>query len=188
MIGHHKTVSYVRFVDSSTLVSSSTDNTLKLWDLSMSISGINETPLHSFMGHTNVKNFVGLSVSDGYIATGSETNEVCLLSLHKYTKEELLIPFVNKNREFRVLHWTGFCVPQGISNAGFVVQVQNYRPCVGTRSRRCLAVHILSLLAGTVVDLSCCKLHRQYQDFGDGMNQYKVAQKQNGNIPGFGLV
>ncbi|KAL1188440.1 Protein SPA1-RELATED 4 [Cardamine amara subsp. amara] len=78
MIGHNKTVSYVRFVDSSTLVSSSTDNTLKLWDLSMSVSGINETPLHSFMGHTNVKNFVGLSVSDGYIATGSETNEVCV--------------------------------------------------------------------------------------------------------------
>ncbi|XP_023642745.1 protein SPA1-RELATED 3 isoform X3 [Capsella rubella] len=76
MIGHSKTVSYVKFVDSSTLVSSSTDNTLKLWDLSMSASGVNETPLHSFTGHTNLKNFVGLSVSDGYIATGSETNEV----------------------------------------------------------------------------------------------------------------
>ncbi|VVB00372.1 unnamed protein product [Arabis nemorensis] len=76
MIGHNKTVSNVRFVDSSTLVSSSTDNSLKLWDLSMSNSGVNETPLHSFMGHTNAKNFVGLSVSDGYIATGSETNEV----------------------------------------------------------------------------------------------------------------
>lgn len=55
MIGHNKTVSNVRFVDSSTLVSSSTDNTLKLWDLSMSNSGVNETPLHSFMGHTNAK-------------------------------------------------------------------------------------------------------------------------------------
>ncbi|KAF8083569.1 hypothetical protein N665_0765s0011 [Sinapis alba] len=76
MIGHSKTVSYVKFVDSSTLVSSSTDNTLKLWDLSMSASGVNETPLHTFAGHTNLKNFVGLSVSDGYIATGSETNEV----------------------------------------------------------------------------------------------------------------
>ncbi|CAA7029144.1 unnamed protein product [Microthlaspi erraticum] len=76
MIGHSKTVSYVKFVDSSTLVSSSTDNTLKLWDLSMTASGVNETPLHSFAGHTNLKNFVGLSVSDGYIATGSETNEV----------------------------------------------------------------------------------------------------------------
>lgn len=76
MIGHTKTVSNVRFVDSSTLVSSSTDNTLKLWDLSMSVSGVNEAPVHSFMGHTNLKNFVGLSVSDGYLATGSETNEI----------------------------------------------------------------------------------------------------------------
>ncbi|KAF8090052.1 hypothetical protein N665_0490s0047 [Sinapis alba] len=77
MIGRSKTVSYVKFVDSFTLVSSSTDNTLKLWDLSMSASGVNETPLNSFAGHTNLKNFVGLSVvSDGYIATGSETNEV----------------------------------------------------------------------------------------------------------------
>lgn len=55
MIGHTKTVSNVRFVDSSTLVSSSTDNTLKLWDLSMSVSGVNEAPVHSFMGHTNLK-------------------------------------------------------------------------------------------------------------------------------------
>jgi hypothetical protein len=29
------------------------------------------------------QNFVGLSISDGYIATGSETNEVCILSLHQ---------------------------------------------------------------------------------------------------------
>ncbi|CDP05924.1 unnamed protein product [Coffea canephora] len=35
-----------------------------------------DCPLQSFTGHLNVKNFVGLSVSDGYIATGSETNEV----------------------------------------------------------------------------------------------------------------
>ncbi|CAN8288158.1 unnamed protein product [Cochlearia groenlandica] len=76
MVGHTKTVSNVKFVDSSTLVSSSTDNTMKLWDLSSYVSGVNEVPIHSFMGHTNVKNFVGLSVSDGYLATGSETNEV----------------------------------------------------------------------------------------------------------------
>ncbi|KVI02263.1 WD40 repeat-containing protein [Cynara cardunculus var. scolymus] len=34
LVGHERTVSYVRFLDSTTLVSSSTDNTLKLWDLS----------------------------------------------------------------------------------------------------------------------------------------------------------
>ncbi|CAM8948739.1 unnamed protein product [Rhodiola kirilowii] len=76
MIGHHKTVSYIKFVDSKTLVSASTDNTLKLWDLSMCSSRVLDSPLQSFSGHTNVKNFVGLSVHDGYIATGSETNEV----------------------------------------------------------------------------------------------------------------
>ncbi|KAK9674108.1 hypothetical protein RND81_12G211700 [Saponaria officinalis] len=76
MIGHNKTVSYIKFVDSQTLVSSSTDNTLKLWDLSSCISRVVQDPVQTFTGHTNMKNFVGLSVSDGYIATGSETNEV----------------------------------------------------------------------------------------------------------------
>lgn len=76
LIGHNKTVSYVKFVDSTNLISASTDNTLKLWDLSICASRVIDTPLQSFTGHMNVKNFVGLSVSDGYIATGSETNEV----------------------------------------------------------------------------------------------------------------
>ncbi|XP_057960563.1 protein SPA1-RELATED 3-like isoform X2 [Malania oleifera] len=51
-------------------------NTLKLWDLSMCTSRVLDSPLQSFTGHMNLKNFVGLSVSEGYIATGSETNEV----------------------------------------------------------------------------------------------------------------
>ncbi|XWS52070.1 hypothetical protein CRYUN_Cryun11dG0035600 [Craigia yunnanensis] len=76
LVGHNKTVSYIKFVDTSTLVSASTDNTLKLWDLSMCTSWVIDTPIQSFTGHMNVKNFVGLSVSDGYIASGSETNEV----------------------------------------------------------------------------------------------------------------
>ncbi|XP_073026350.1 protein SPA1-RELATED 4-like isoform X2 [Primulina eburnea] len=76
LIGHNKTVSYVKFIDSTTLVSASTDNTLKLWDLSMNRARVIDCPLQSFTGHLNVKNFVGLSVSEGYIATGSETNEV----------------------------------------------------------------------------------------------------------------
>lgn len=63
-------------MDSITLVSASTDNTLKLWDLSSCATRVVEGPLQSFTGHMNMKNFVGLSVSDGYIATGSETNEV----------------------------------------------------------------------------------------------------------------
>ncbi|KAD6794534.1 hypothetical protein R6Q59_021490 [Mikania micrantha] len=76
LVGHKRTVSYIKFIDSKTLVSSSTDNTLKLWDISDTTSQVLDCPIQSFSGHTNVKNFVGLSVSDGYIATGSETNEV----------------------------------------------------------------------------------------------------------------
>ncbi|KAH0467011.1 hypothetical protein IEQ34_004249 [Dendrobium chrysotoxum] len=54
-VGHAKTVSYVKFVDSSTLVSSSTDNSLKLWDLSVSTSRVVDNPIQTFTGHTNVK-------------------------------------------------------------------------------------------------------------------------------------
>lgn len=76
--GHGKAVSYVKFIDPETLVSASTDNTLKLWDLNKTNPGGLSTDACSltFSGHTNEKNFVGLSVSDGYIACGSETNEV----------------------------------------------------------------------------------------------------------------
>jgi len=76
LVGHTKTVSYVKYLDASTIVSASTDNSLKLWDLSMSRGRIIDSPIQTFTGHTNTKNFVGLSISDGYIATGSETNEV----------------------------------------------------------------------------------------------------------------
>ncbi|PKA64475.1 Protein SPA1-like 3 [Apostasia shenzhenica] len=82
LVGHARTVSYVKFVDSSTLVSSSTDNSLKLWDLSSSTSRVLNNPIQTFTGHTNVKNFVGLSISDGYIATGSETNEFGSIELN----------------------------------------------------------------------------------------------------------
>lgn len=55
--GHEKAVSYVKFLDSGTLVSASTDNTLKLWDLNKT----NPTGLSTkacsltFSGHTNEK-------------------------------------------------------------------------------------------------------------------------------------
>lgn len=55
LVGHNKTVSYVKFIDSTTLVSASTDNTLKLWDLSMCTSRVLDCPLQSFTGHLNVK-------------------------------------------------------------------------------------------------------------------------------------
>ncbi|WZY82447.1 protein SUPPRESSOR OF PHYA-105 1-like isoform X1 [Brassica napus] len=73
--GHEKTVSYVKFMDSETIVSASTDNSLKLWNLNKTGLSPGACPL-TYKGHTNQKNFVGLSVLDGYIACGSETNEV----------------------------------------------------------------------------------------------------------------
>ncbi|KAK6946715.1 WD40 repeat, partial [Dillenia turbinata] len=109
LVGHNKTVSYVKFVDSTNLVSASTDNTLKLWDLSVCNSQVIYNPLQSFTGHMNLKgmrcsairislfqNFVGLSVSDGYIATGSETNEVFIY--HKaFPMPALSFKFSNTN-------------------------------------------------------------------------------------------
>lgn len=55
LIGHTKTVSYVKYLDSSTIVSASTDSSLKLWDLSTSMSRVVDNPVQTFTGHTNVK-------------------------------------------------------------------------------------------------------------------------------------
>ncbi|KAL8111437.1 protein SPA1-RELATED 2 [Apium graveolens] len=77
--GHARAVSYVKFLDSETLISASTDSTLKLWDLNKTGTSVvaNEGCISTLRGHTNEKNFVGLSVTDdGYIVCGSETNEV----------------------------------------------------------------------------------------------------------------
>ncbi|XP_056693377.1 E3 ubiquitin-protein ligase COP1 isoform X3 [Spinacia oleracea] len=68
--GHKKAVSYVKFLSTNELASASTDSTLRLWDVKESL------PVRTFRGHTNEKNFVGLSVNSEYIACGSETNEV----------------------------------------------------------------------------------------------------------------
>ncbi|KAL0329984.1 UNVERIFIED_CONTAM: protein SPA1-RELATED 2 [Sesamum radiatum] len=78
LAGHEKTVSYVKFLDAGTLVSASTDNTLKVWDLNKTSSNSLSKDACSLTlkGHTNEKNFVGLSTADGYITCGSETNEV----------------------------------------------------------------------------------------------------------------
>jgi len=85
---HSKTVSYVRFLGDSRLVSASTDSTLKLWDLNASAEspepGVRDqggtrtlAPAMTLRGHVNEKNFVGLSLSEsGYIACGSEDNKV----------------------------------------------------------------------------------------------------------------
>ncbi|KAJ6814382.1 E3 ubiquitin-protein ligase COP1-like [Iris pallida] len=68
--GHRKAVSYVKFLSTNELASASTDSTLRLWDVKENCQG------RTFKGHTNEKNFVGLTVNNEYIACGSETNEV----------------------------------------------------------------------------------------------------------------
>ncbi|KAJ6703487.1 PROTEIN SPA1-RELATED 2 [Salix viminalis] len=78
LAGHDKAVSYVKFLDSETLVTASTDNSLKIWDLNKTSPSSPSTSACSLTlgGHTNEKNFVGLSVANDYITCGSETNEV----------------------------------------------------------------------------------------------------------------
>ena len=58
------------------MFTASTDSTLKLWNV-----GSSSDSIHSYSGHLNERNFVGLSVFDDYIACGSETNTV-----YVYTK------------------------------------------------------------------------------------------------------
>ena len=76
--GHKKAASYVKYSSQNELVSASTDCTLKLWDVTTSIHSQVSKCLRSFTGHTNEKNFVGLSTNSTgeFIACGSETNEV----------------------------------------------------------------------------------------------------------------
>ncbi|XP_009767442.1 E3 ubiquitin-protein ligase COP1-like isoform X2 [Nicotiana sylvestris] len=68
--GHRKAVSYVKFLSNNELASASTDSTLRLWDVKENL------PIRTLRGHTNEKNFVGLTVNNEFLACGSETNEV----------------------------------------------------------------------------------------------------------------
>lgn len=55
--GHEKAISYVKFLDSGTVVTASTDNSLKLWDLQKTSSGGLSTNACclTLRGHTNEK-------------------------------------------------------------------------------------------------------------------------------------
>lgn len=60
----------MRYLNSTELVSASTDSTLRLLDTRR------QTAVRKYSGHANEKNFVGLSSSGDFMACGSETNEV----------------------------------------------------------------------------------------------------------------
>ncbi|KAI9009132.1 E3 ubiquitin-protein ligase COP1-like protein [Hyaloraphidium curvatum] len=76
--GHKKAVSYVSFRSEDQMVTASTDGTLKLWSVETSIREGKSKVVRTFTGHSNERNFVGLSVSadSELIACGSETNAV----------------------------------------------------------------------------------------------------------------
>ncbi|KAI8820088.1 WD40-repeat-containing domain protein [Fimicolochytrium jonesii] len=76
--GHRRAVSYVRFKDHDTLISCSTDCTMRMWKLSESFQTGESQCVRTFSGHLNEKNFVGMSLdcNGEFLACGSETNDV----------------------------------------------------------------------------------------------------------------
>mmetsp|Transcript_15357 Transcript_15357/g.39080 ORF Transcript_15357/g.39080 Transcript_15357/m.39080 type:complete len:559 (+) Transcript_15357:150-1826(+) len=68
--GHKKAVSYVAYNKENELLTASTDNTLKLWNI------LDSSPIRTLSGHANEKHFVGMSVQDDWVACGSEVNEL----------------------------------------------------------------------------------------------------------------
>lgn len=73
--GHKKAVSYVRWSSTDEIISASTDSTLRLWRVDSQSPSLEE---RIYSGHVNEKNFVGLAVSNDFIACGSESHEVCM--------------------------------------------------------------------------------------------------------------
>lgn len=70
--GHLNAVTYVRFLDHRTAVTSGVDGTLKTWDTD------DRRLIRTYKGHVNRKRFVGLSVwtAGGLLCCGSENNQV----------------------------------------------------------------------------------------------------------------
>ncbi|XP_049380761.1 WD repeat-containing protein RUP2-like [Solanum stenotomum] len=70
--GHQKAVTYIRFIDERTIISSSIDGCLKMWNAE------DQKVLRTYKGHNNSRRFVGLSVwkPGGLICCGSESNQV----------------------------------------------------------------------------------------------------------------
>lgn len=69
--GHKRAISYAAYSKDSELLTASTDNTLRLWNVA------DGTTTRVLSGHMNQKHFVGLAIgSEDLIAVGSESNEV----------------------------------------------------------------------------------------------------------------
>lgn len=72
--GHDRPVSFARFMGRNRLVTASVDSSLAVWDLNQQGRG---QLFRRYEGHTNQKNFVGLSVcpETELMATGSECGQ-----------------------------------------------------------------------------------------------------------------
>ncbi|KAL2227092.1 WD repeat-containing protein RUP2 [Sesamum indicum] len=70
--GHQQAVTYTKFLDSRTIVSSAIDGCLMMWDTE------DQRPIRTYRGHVNTRRFVGLSVwrNGGLLSCGSENNQV----------------------------------------------------------------------------------------------------------------
>lgn len=86
--GHNRAISYAAYSKDSELLTASTDNTLRLWNV---VSGETKRVLS---GHVNQKHFVGLALEDEWVAVGSETNELFVYNksvnspIHQYSFDE----------------------------------------------------------------------------------------------------
>ncbi|PIN16357.1 hypothetical protein CDL12_10991 [Handroanthus impetiginosus] len=69
---HQKAVTYTKFLDIRTVISSSIDGCLMMWDTE------DCSPIRIYKGHINSRRFVGLSVwrNGGLFSCGSENNKV----------------------------------------------------------------------------------------------------------------
>lgn len=70
--GHQKAVTYIRFLDHNTIVTSGIDGCLKTWHMG------DRRVTRTFTGHVNTRRFVGLSVwrGGGLLSCGSEDDQV----------------------------------------------------------------------------------------------------------------
>lgn len=89
--GHKRPLSFARFMGRQRLVTASVDSSIALWGLN---NGRTPTLFRRYKGHTNVKNFVGLSVreEDELMACGSEAGQA--VAYHRaWSKPLAMHPF-----------------------------------------------------------------------------------------------
>lgn len=113
LAGHERAVSYVKFLDSETIVSMSTDNTLKLWDLNKTSFGCLSTNacVLTYRGHTNEKvrffyiyifrHFISLNFSTPGILFSWKIHVYRILSVYLLLMDTLLV--VQKQTRFASL-------------------------------------------------------------------------------------